>query len=606
MTQILADRRDQDFVLWEQLDCSQLVQLPMYKAFDRKSCEMIMTEARTLAIKELLPTMKDGDETGVHFESGEVKVPQSFRRPFELLREGEWTCLKVDPAMGGQGAPPFLGAAVEEYFMAANWSLNCYATEGSMTALLIEKYGSPTDKRKYIEKLVSAQWGGTMVLTEAEAGSDVGALTTTAIENPDGSYSLSGSKIFITNGEHDLMENIIHPVLARIEGDPPGTRGISLFIVPKFLVNDDGTLGERNDVVCSGVEHKHGIRGSATASMTFGGKGRCIGYLLGKRGEGMKVMFHMIGHARMGTGLQGLAYASASYLLALDYARKRIQGRDLEHFANAAAPSVPIIAHPDVRRNLLWMKSYVCGMRSFFQYMNCCMAKSEAGTDMAERERCADIFNLLSPVIKEYLAAKGYDVCVQAIQVYGGAGYTQDYPVEQYARDCKIATIFEGTSGIQAMDFLARKIGIKNGAVFALFIEEIQKTVNSARSLTALKELAEKVDAAAARLAGTCRDICRMAASAEMKTAYAHSLPFLHATGDVVMAWMLLWRAVTAAGKLGQTSLKKNDAIFYNAQITAAEFYICTELEITMGKLNAIGSGCRSAVAMPDEGFGGF
>ncbi|MBR9979681.1 MAG: acyl-CoA dehydrogenase [Desulfatitalea sp.] len=603
MAQQLADRRDQDFVIWEQMNNEEITKHSKYKAFNKKTCEMIMTEARALAIKEVLPTMKDGDEHGVVFENGAVKVPESYHRAFKLMVEGEWNNLAADPDMGGQGAPGFLAAAVAEYFMGANWSLACYTTMGNGTAHLIQKYGTESDKKKYIHKLTSARWGGTMLLTESEAGSDVGALTTTAVKNPDGTYTLTGTKIFITNGEHDLVENIIHPVLARIEGDPPGTKGISIFLVPKYFVNDDGALGDRNDIVCSGVEEKHGIHGSCTASMVLGAKGKCIGYLLGEQREGMKIMFNMINNARMATGLQGLSYAGASYVLAANFARERLQGRDMENFANPAAPSVPIIKHPDVRRNLTWMKSYVDGMRSFFHYMAACRTKAETGATEEERQTCGDIFNMLSPIIKEYLAFKGHEVCIQAIQIYGGVGYCRDYPVEQYARDCKIATIYEGTSGIQAMDFLGRKIGAGKGAVFMTFIAEIKKTAAEAKADDTLAPLAAKVDAAANRLGEICAHMGKLAASADFKVAFAHSLPFLHATGDVIMAWMLLWRAAVANRQLAKGP-KAKDAAFYNGQLKTAQFFIMTELEVTMGKFNAIQSGCKAAVEMADEGFG--
>jgi len=605
MVQQLADRRDQDFVIWEQMNCEEITKLPLYRAFSKKTCDMILNEARALAIKEVLPTMKEGDEQGVRYENGTVKVPECYHRPFNLLREGDWNNLSVSTDMGGQGAPGFLGMLVSEYFMAANWSLSCYSTMGVGSALLIHKFGTKADQDKYIKKLVSAQWGGTMLLTEPEAGSDVGSLTTTATPNADGTYSLTGNKIFITNGEHDLVDNIIHPVLARIEGDPPGTRGLSLFIVPKFLVNEDGTLGDRNDIVCAGIEEKHGLHGSATTSMSLGAKGHCVGFLLGKRCEGMKIMFYMINHARMKTGLQGFAYASASYLLSVNYARERIQGRDLENFSNPAAPSVSIIHHPDVRRNLLWMKSYVTGMRSFFQYMVKCQTMAEHGKDEAEREANGDIFNLLSPIIKEYLATKGYEVCVQAIQLYGGAGYTRDYPVEQYARDCKCASIYEGTSGIQAMDFLARKISAKKGAVFSRFIGEIHKTVAASECFPELKALSDKVVHAVDHLADVHTYVGKLATSPDIKIAFAHSLPFLHATGDVIMAWMHLWRAVVASKQLKKNP-KKKDISFYRGQIRTASFFIQTELEITLGKFNAIRSGCKDAIEMSEDEFGGL
>ncbi len=605
MAQQLADRRDQEFVVWEQMQCGEIIDHPLYAEFNRKTCDMILKEARALAIKEVLPTLKDGDEQGVRFENGAVKVPQSFHRVFNLILEGDWQNLSVPVEMGGQGAPAFLGAAAAEYFLAANWALYCYATMGNGTALIIHRYGTEEQKKKYVHKLTAARWGGTMLLTEPEAGSDVGSLTTTAVKNPDGTYRLTGNKIFITNGEHDLAENIIHPVLARIEGDPPGTRGITLFLVPKYFVNEDGSLGQCNDIVCTGVEEKHGIHGSATCSMTLGGKGKCIGYLLGERCQGMKIMFDMINHARMSTGLQGLCYGSAAYLLAVNYARERIQGRDLENFADHGAPSVAIINHPDVRRNLLWMKSYVDGMRSFFYFLTRCHSQAEVSDNPEKKERFEDLFSMLTPIVKDYLAVKGHEVCIQAIQVFGGAGYTRDYLVEQYARDCKITTIYEGCSGIQAMDLLARKIGMKKGTVFLNFLGEIQKTVEQAKAIDPLRDLAVKVETAAGRLGEIAMHIGKMAMSPDFKVAFAHSLPFLYAMGDTIMAWMLLWRAVTASEKLADGAAKK-DIEFYKGQVKTAEFYIKTELPVALGKMDAIQSACPAAMEISDAGYGGL
>jgi hypothetical protein len=605
MSQQLVDRQDQDFVIWEQINCAEILSHEKYREFNPKTCSLIINEARALAIKELLPLLAEGDTEGVRFENGTVKVPQGFHRVFELIKAGEWNNLSVPAEMGGQGAPTFLGAATAEYFLGANWPLFCYATMGNGTASMIQLYGSPEQKETYVRKLTSAEWGGTMLLTESEAGSDVGALSTTAIKNPDGSYTLSGNKIFITNGEHDLAENIIHPVLARIEGDPPGTKGISIFIVPKFLVDKTGSLNKRNDIVCTGVEEKHGIHASATCSMTLGSKGECIGYLLGKEREGMKIMFNMINGARMSTGLQAMTYASSAYLLAVNYARERIQGRDLENFADHSAPSVPIIKHPDVRRNLIWMKSYVDGMRSFFYYMTATVTQGNIAKKEEDRERHTDLFSMLTPVVKDYMAIKGHEVCIQAIQIFGGAGYTKDYLVEQYARDCKITSIFEGTSGIQALDMLGRKLGTKKGTVFMNFLGEIQKTISQAKEIEQTRSLAVQMEAATNRLGEVALHLGKKAMSAEFKVAFAHSLPFLHVIGDVIMAWMLLWRATVAATKLSQKS-KKKELAFYEGQIRTAEFFLNTELEATMGKMNAITGDCAAAIHISDEGFGGI
>ncbi len=605
MAQLFADRRDIDFVIWEQMKGEDALKNGQNNGFNRKTCELMINEARKLAINEVYPTMKDGDHIGVRFENGVVRVPDSYHKPFGILKEGEWGNLTVPEVMGGQGAPSFVGDAVSEYFMGANWSLYSYLTMGNGAAHMIELYGTPEQKEKYVKNLVAGRWGGTMLLTEPAAGSDVGALETSAVKNEDGTYTLTGNKIFITNGEFDLVENIIHPVLARIEGAPAGTRGISIFIVPKYFVNDDGSLGEPNDIVCTGVEEKMGIHGSATCSMALGGKGRCIGYLLGQENQGMKVMFHMMNGARMHTGLQGLAYASSAYLLAVNYARQRIQGRDLASFADHSAPSVPIIKHPDVRRNLLKMKSYVEGMRSFYHYTTQIGLKATHSEKEEDRVFYDDLYSLFTPVIKDYLAVRGHEVCIQAIQTYGGAGYTQDYPVEQYARDCKIASIYEGTSGIQAMDLLARKIGKQNGKIFATFIAEILKSVNDAKQHEGLKDLAGRVESAAYHLGKVAAHLGKSASSEKFKTAFSHSHPFLEGMGDTIMAWMLLWRSTIASQMLSRGANDK-DRKFYEGQIKTAEFYIRTLLPSTLGSMDAILDGCGAAVEIDDDAFGGL
>ena len=605
MAQQLVDKRDMDFVIWEQMECESILKHEKYKEFNKKTCDMILTEARALAIKEILPTLAEGDIQGVRFENGTVKVPDCFRPAHKKILEGDWQSMVVDSDMGGQGVPGFIAYACAEHFHAANYSLMGYAWMGTGTAKMIHLYGTDEQKQTYIPSIISGKWGGTMLLTESGAGSDVGALETTAVKNEDGTYSLFGSKIFITNGEHDLCENIIHPVLARIEGDPPGTTGISIFIVPKFLVNKDGSLGERNDIVCTGVEEKHGIHGSATCSMALGTKGRCTGFLLGERQKGMAIMFNMINSSRMSTGLQALSYASSAYLLAVNYARQRIQGRRIEDFMDRSAPSVAIIEHPDVRRALVWMKSHVEGMRSFFQFLVSCSTKAVTAGSAEERELYSEMFELLTPSIKDYLAVRGHEVCIQAIQVFGGAGYTKDYLVEQYARDCKITSIFEGTSGIQAMDMLARKIGRKDGEVFKAFLNEIYETVARAREFEKLESLAGDVEIAVKKLEETASGILKKSRSKEMKAAYAHSLPFLNVMGDTIMAWMLLWRATTASAKLLAEANKK-DEIFYKGQVKTARFYIKTILPEVMGKMNAIQTGDAVAIEISNDEFGGL
>ncbi len=604
MAQQLADRRDVDFNLYEMFAVEELCKLEPYKDLNKKILNLIVTEARNFAIKEMLPSYADGDKIGPRFANGEVRMPESFKRVYELGRENQWTAPSAPEEYGGQGLPQIIAAAIREYLMAGNWPLSSFLSMGNGTARMIALYGTEAQKTTYLENLYTAKWGGTMLLTESDAGTDLGALTTTAVKNPDGTYSLTGNKIFITNGEHDLAENIIHPVLARIEGDPVGTKGISIFIVPKILVNPDGSLGERNDILCTGIEEKHGIHGSATCSMALGSKGRCTGFLLGEERQGMKIMFNMMNGARLATGAQALAYASHNYLCALDYARQRIQGRDLLDFANHKAASVPILQHPDVRRNLLWMKAYTEGLRSLVYYSWHLIDLSINASLPEERDEAADLLELLTPVVKAYGSDRGYEVCYQAIQVFGGAGYTKDYPVEAITRDCKITSIYEGTNGIQAMDLLGRKLGHKKGATFKRFFERIKKITIQARQMDDLVSLADRVQACLNRLAEVTMVIGHSARSEKAKVAFAHSVPFMEAMGDVIMGWMHLWRAVVAAPKIA--GARKKEKAFYIGQVKTATFFINTILPVTMGKLEVIAAGDPAAIELPDEGFGGL
>ena len=465
MAQELADRKDVDFVLFEQLGLETILENEKFSNLNRKTIELIIKEARSLAVKEILPTNAPGDRKGCHFENGVVKVPEEFHRIFELYREGEWIAMGDDPAVGGQGLPLMAATAIGEYFTGANCAFGMYPGLCHGAGKLVEIFGTDEQQELFLGKMYAGQWGGSMLLTEPGAGSDVGALETAAVDNGDGTYAITGSKIFITGGEQDLTENIIHPVLARIEGEPEGTRGISLFLVPKIRVNDDGSLGEPNDVVCTGIEEKMGIHGSSTCSLTLGGKGGCIGTLLGEKNKGMRAMFHMMNEARLGVGIQGMSMGGAAYQFALNYAKERKQGKNLLEMMNPDAPQVAIIEHPDVRRMLMWMRAYVTGMRSFIYYVGRCFDVVETSGDEAEKERCKGLIEILTPVVKAFCTDRAFDVCTHAVQTYGGYGYTGEYPVEQYLRDCKITSIYEGTNGIQAMDLLGRKMGMKKGLI---------------------------------------------------------------------------------------------------------------------------------------------
>ena len=604
MAQVIADRRDIDFVLYEQFKVDQLTHCEKYSDFNRKTFDLIINEARNLAIKEILPTLAEGDRNGATFEDGKVKVPQCFHRPYKLMREGEWTAMIADPELGGQGLPRSIAQAASEYLSGANYACTLYAFVGHAAGELVENFGTEKQKQMFLKKMYTGQWSGTMQLTEPEAGSDVGALTTTAVKNSDGTYSLTGNKIFITGGDHDLAENIIHPVLARIEGAPKGTKGISLFIVPKIWVNDDGSLGQPNDIVCTGIEEKMGIHGSATCAMALGGKCKCRGLLLGEENKGMRVMFYMMNAARLAVGIIGMMCGSAAYMYAANYAKERLQGKDLIQIADADAAPVPIIRHPDVRRMLMWMKSHVDGMRSLAYYIAWMFDKQVCTDNEEEKAHYQGLIDLLTPVFKSYCSDRGFDICVEAVQVYGGYGYTCEYPVEQLLRDCKIASIYEGTNGIQAMDLLGRKLGMKGGAVFLNFFQQIQKTTAEAAKIESLKALAAKLDEAVKRLGEVAMQLGTTAMSPDVKVAFAFAKPFLDVAGDVCTAWMLLWRATIAVQKL-EKAAKNKDTAFYEGQLQTAKYFINSILPITMGKMDAIQAADPAPMEISEAAFGG-
>jgi alkylation response protein AidB-like acyl-CoA dehydrogenase len=603
MAQVITDKRDVEFVLYEQLEVEKLSKHERFAEFNKKTVDLIISEARNLAVKEMLPVLKIADEEGCKFENGTVKAPEAFHRIYDLFKEGEWIALCDDPEWGGQGMPAAVSQAVKNYFYGANFPFTLTILLSHGAGKLVERFGTEKQKNLFLKKMYNGEWSGTMLLTEPQAGSDVGALTTTAVKNDDGTYSLTGNKIFISSGEHDLVENIIHPVLARIEGAPAGTSGISLFLAPKIWVNDDGTLGEPNDVVCTGIEEKMGIHGSPTCSLTLGGKGQCRGTLLGEENKGMRAMFVMMNEARLDVGMQALGCASASLQNALNYARERVQGRHLLA-GGKDAPPVPIIQHPDVRRMLLSMKAYTEGCRSIIYYIGFCEDMIRVSKDPAEKARYQGLIDLLIPIAKGYVSDRAFEVCSQGVQIFGGYGYTKEYPQEQLLRDCKITHIYEGTNGIQAMDLLGRKLGLNKGQPFRDLLVEIRKTIEAAKNLSGLEDLAEKAEAISVELEKAADFIGRMAASDNTLTAFSHAYTFMDVTGDTVTAWMLLWRAVVAAKKL-QEGAKSKDAVFYEGQIATARFFINTVLPVTFGKINVILTLDSTATEIAEDGFGG-
>jgi alkylation response protein AidB-like acyl-CoA dehydrogenase len=603
MAQILADRRDIDFVLFEQLGVEALAKHAEFAEFNRKSIDLIINEARTLAVKEILPTQVDGDRIGVKFENGAVTVPPSFHKAWKAVKDGEWLAMTEDPEWGGQGMPRLVATAASDYLMGASFAFLMYAGLTHGAGKLIDTFGSDQQKKLYLKKLFSGEWTGTMLLTEPEAGSDVGALTTVATPNGDGTYNLVGNKIFISGGEHDLTPNIIHPVLARIEGAPAGTAGISLFAVPKIWVNDDGSLGEPNDVVCTGIEEKMGIHGNGTCSLALGGKGKCRGTLLGEPHKGMRAMFMMMNDARLMVGNQALACASPSYLYALNYARTRFQGRHLLKLMDKSAPAVPIIQHPDVRRMLMIMKVYVEGIRSLSYYIANCEDLIHVSADADDKKRLQGIVDFLIPIAKGYVTERCFEVCSLGVQVYGGYGYIREYPVEQLLRDCRITAIYEGTNGIQAMDLMGRKLGQNGGRPIMDLFEEIRAALAAAQEVDRTSGMAEKLEEGLIKLESVARHMGTTALYGDLLAASAQAFPFMEVCGDMVMGWMLLWRARVAAQALG--TAKEKDLPFYEGQIKSAEFFTQSLLPVTLGKMDAILSGTSVAVEIPEDAFGG-
>jgi alkylation response protein AidB-like acyl-CoA dehydrogenase len=603
MAQSIADRRDQEFVLHEMLSASDLADHELFEDFNKKTMDMVVSEARNLAVKEILPTNADGDEQGCTLENGVVTIPESFHKAYDIYCEGEWLAMCDDPDFGGQGMPRVLATAAGELFVGANCAFQMYPGLTHGAGKLVEEFGTEEQKQTYLKNLYTGKWAGTMCLTEPEAGSDVGNLTTTAKRNDDGTFTITGNKIFISGGDQNLTENIIHPVLARIEGEPAGTKGISLFLVPKYLVNADGSIGDENDVVCTGLEKKMGIHGNSTASLAFGSKGNCIGELLGDENKGMKAMFVMMNEARLGVGLQGFSFATASYINAVNYAKERVQGTDLSKIFEKDSKPVAIINHPDVKRQLISMKANVDGMRALLYYTALCFDKVKTAQTEEEKDKFDGLIELLTPIVKAYCTDRSFEVCTQGVQIYGGYGFTREYPQEQLLRDCKITSIYEGTNGIQAMDLLGRKLGLKKGKPFMDLLGEMNKTIASAKKTEGLEAMAAKVELGVNKLGEVAMHMGMSAMSEKALDAFATAHPFLDVAGDVCMAWLELWRALVAAPKIAKA--KKKDVAFYQGQVKTAQYFISWVLPATMGKMDALKENLPCIMEMPDAAFAG-
>lgn len=617
MANLLVDERDIKFVLYEQLNIEELCESERYSEHSREMFDMVLEAANKLAEKELAPTNKDGDEKGVKLENGKVKAPESYHKAYQHYCEGGWSALPVEEEKGGQGFPDVINISCLEVFGAANMALMMYPGLTIGAARLIDHFGAEEQQRMYMDKMYTGEWTGTMCLTEPQAGSDVGALRSKAIKNPDGTYSISGNKIFISAGDHDMTENIVHMVLARVEGAPAGTKGISIFIVPKLRYDENGALID-NDVIPAAVEHKLGINGSATCALNFGEKDNCIGYLLGEENQGMKIMFQMMNEARLAVGVQGLATASTAYLHALNYAKERTQGSDITLMKDPQAPKIPIIEHPDIRRMLLWMKSVTEGIRAMIYYTAYCEDRIKIAKDKEEAAKYQGFVDILIPLCKAWSSDMGFRVTEAAVQVYGGYGYCREYPVEQFLRDCKITSIYEGTNGIQALDLVGRKLGYQQGALFQAIVAETGNLLRNAKANFRLKDIAEPFEAARDQLIEVTRYFGLKSITEEFILPVLYAQPYLELFGDTAVGFMLLWQAVIADRRLEEiysdakadTPEKKAEvlktnrsAAFYQGKIASAKFFANSTLSLSKGKARAIMSGERSALDIPEESF---
>ncbi|NLV66311.1 MAG: acyl-CoA dehydrogenase, partial [Spirochaetes bacterium] len=601
------------------LNVQDLFKTEQFADFDREMFDMTLDLTKQICEEHVLGCYQQVDsEGGAKFDNGKVTIPAQYHNLHKIMTDAGLFHMGISPESGGQGLPYVICMASYEYYsFHMGFMLYPEATTGA--GHLIDVFGTERQKKLYMKKMYAQEWGGTMCLTEADAGSDVGALKTKAVRQPDGTFKIYGNKIFITSGENDLYENMVHPVLARIEGDPAGTKGISIFLVPKFRVNEDGSPGEFNDVHCTGIEHKMGLKGSATCSMSFGDNGECIGELLGEERQGMKIMFQMMNEARLGMGLQGSSTSSVSYLHALAYAKERVQGKNIKDMMNPDAVNVPIIQHPDVRRMLLWMKTHAEGIRALVYLCALCLDKSHASTG-EEVDKWSGIMDFLIPVCKAYGTDMGFRVTELGIQCFGGYGFCNDYPMHQFMRDMKIASLYEGTNGIQALDLVGRKLGAKKGMVFMNYLGEMNKTYNTYKDDPRLADMAKDVKEYIDIMAGMGMYFANCGKEGKFMIPIANAQPFLQLVGNVSLAWLHLWMAGVAEGKLQQLYRAKGIAAddkkairdlpsedkeiaFYQGKVFGAEYYIKNVLPGAKAYAEAIKKEDLSIMKINDASF---
>jgi alkylation response protein AidB-like acyl-CoA dehydrogenase len=604
-----SNLRDIEFNLFEVLNRQDLLGAEPFGEVDEETARGILDEVNRLAIGPVAESYADADRNPPVFDPAthSVTMPEAFKKSYHAFLDAEWFRLELPPELGGTGVPRSLAWSVAELILGANPAVWMYSTVGSFSHALW-LLGTPAQK-EVAARAIEHRWGYTMVLTEPDAGSDVGAGRTKAIKQPDGTWHIEGVKRFITSAEHDMADNILHIVLARPEGAGPGTKGLSMFLVPKYLINADGSLGERNGAYVTNVEHKMGLKASTTCELTFGAEQPAVGTLVGDVHDGIRQMFMIIEFARMMVGTKAIAALSTGYLNALDYAKTRVQGADLTQMMDKAAPRVAIMKHPDVRRSLLLQKAYAEGMRALVLYTASQQdAVQVAGARGADHALASALNDLLLPVVKGVGSERGYELLAQSLQTLGGSGYLQDYPIEQYIRDAKIDSLYEGTTAIQGMDLYFRKIVRNQGVALGFLLEQIREFAAAEAGNGRLKTVRTAVGRAADNVEAIVTALndylgASLAQPDEIYRVGLNTTRLLIALGDLIVGWLLGRQAEVALGRLDRGELSASDEAFYEGKIAVAGFFAATVLPRLAAEREIAEATSLDAMELADEAF---
>ena len=591
-----APVNDMRFLLNDFLEIGKYQNLPGFEEVTPDLTDAILAEGAKIAEEVLFPLNQSGDEEGCHFDDGAVTTPKGFKEAYKTYTEGGWAGLTADPKHGGQGLPKVVGVAFAEMTTAANLSFGTYPGLARGVYEAIVAHGSDEQKDTYLSKLANGEWGGTMNLTEPHCGTDLGLLRTKAEPQDDGTYAITGTKIFISAGEHDLTENIVHLVLARIAGAPEGVRGISLFIVPKFLLTGDGGIGERNAASCGSIEHKMGIKGSATCVMNYDG---ATGYLIGQANKGMRAMFTMMNDARLGVGIQGLGLSEVAYQNAAIYAKERVQGRSITGAKMPDQPADPIIVHPDVRRMLLTMRAFNEGARALAYWMALSIDLSEKHPDKGVRQDADDLVALMMPVVKAYLTDTGFESVNLGLQCFGGHGYIREHGMEQYVRDARITKLYEGTSGIQALDLVGRKLPRKMGRLLRQFFHPLDQFIQDNMADAEMKEFVMPLAKSFARLQQATAWVAEQGVK-DADQAGAASMDYLKMFGLVALGYVWARMAKISTAKLANGG---DDRAFHERKVALARFFMAKSLPETSLLLSTITAGAGPLMALDADLF---